>query len=283
MSVQLPINGDYFLEGANYITCINPMLHPDRILPYHDFLYILEGDWEIAEDDNVYQLHTDDLLILAAGRHHYGESPCSPGNRHMYIHAFPMQQPESRQAGETAAREFHSLIHCQNNAKVRQLFEEIISVMWSQDELKDIRLRLLMGLFLCEVYRQQDNEHSTRVNIAEQAANLIRTNPQNFYTCGDMAERFFVCERTINNLFRKAYGKSFYAYQMDGKLEMVRQYLLIHPESKLDEAARNFGFCDEFHLGKAYKKKYGISPRRHVRECLQPNQESSGAGPSSGS
>lgn len=83
------------VASGNYVTSVHGMLHPDRILKEHDFLYILDGTWEIREDGVIYQLHSDDLLILAAGRHHYGLEMCNPGNRHMYIHVLPTARKNS--------------------------------------------------------------------------------------------------------------------------------------------------------------------------------------------
>ena len=77
------------ITSANYITSVNGMVHPDRIMAEHDFLYLLDGSWEIIEDGQKYEMQTDDLLILSAGRHHYGEKLCNPGNRHMYFHVLP--------------------------------------------------------------------------------------------------------------------------------------------------------------------------------------------------
>lgn len=263
MSVALPILADYRFESANYITCINPMLHPDRVMEYHDFLYIIDGEWEIIEDGAVYNLKSDDLLILAAGGHHYSEKPCSAGNRHMYIHA--AADATAVGMAEMHTKEFASLIHCQKNPKIRQLFEEIISAVWSEDELREARLKFLFGIFLCEVYKQQTNDGASGENIVVRAVSIMQAEPQSLFTCKEMSDRFFVCERTLNNQFKKEYGRTFSAYQMDKKLEMVRQYLLMTPDAKLSEVAANFGFCDEFHLGKAYKKKYGISPKRHTK------------------
>ena len=31
------------ITSANYITSVNGMLHPDRTLPEHDFLYMLDA------------------------------------------------------------------------------------------------------------------------------------------------------------------------------------------------------------------------------------------------
>ena len=78
-----------------------------------------------------------------------------------------------------------------------------------------------------------------------------------------MADHFFVCPRTLNNYFQKACGKTFSMYQMDLKLEMVKEFLIHQPQAKLHEAAVNFGFYDEFHLSKAFRKKYGQPPSKY--------------------
>ena len=65
------------ITSGNYVTSVHGMVHPNRIIGEHDFLYILDGTWEIWEDDTSYALQSDDLLILTAGRHHYGKKLCN--------------------------------------------------------------------------------------------------------------------------------------------------------------------------------------------------------------
>ena len=79
------------ITSANYITSVNGMLHPARTMSEHDFLYILDGTWEVIEEGIPYELQTDDLLILCAGRYHTGVQLCNPGNRHMYFHVLPTE------------------------------------------------------------------------------------------------------------------------------------------------------------------------------------------------
>ena len=124
------------ITSGNYVTSVHGMVHPNRIIGEHDFLYILDGTWEIWEDDTSYALQSDDLLILTAGRHHYGKKLCNPGNRHMYVHVLPTDvekkynhlYPSAVDPSE-AFRLFScsSLLHCQHNPKVRQYMQEIIS------------------------------------------------------------------------------------------------------------------------------------------------------------
>lgn len=310
-TVQLERMAARRIMSANYITSVNGMLHPDRILPEHDFLYLLDGTWEIWVDGDCYDMQTDDLLILPAGLHHWGEKLCSPGNRHMYFHVLPTgaerraalsgekQESCSAEKGKTAAAQGGSssesevqgkgnfmdrmeekesdfakvplLLHCEREPRVRQYFQELISAYWSQDLQRANRLTLFFNLILTELEGLRSGGVETTVSdsILEEVCRRIYSNPQVFYSAKEMAEQFFICPRTLNNYFQRACGRTFPAYQMEVKLEMVREFLLLQPEAKLHEAAVNFGFYDEFHLSKAFRKKYGEPPSRLRKRDLE--------------
>ena len=257
------------IESANYITWVHPGLHPDRILGVHDFLYMIDGSWEIAEEDTCYEIHTDDLLILSAGKHHYGTKPCNPNCKHMYIHVIPepIELSENFHGVNLSDKSslptvtLPSLIHCQGSLHIKEFFEEIIQVFWSPSFYKKQKLSCLFELLLYELHDSLHRETSPSKNtVIEEIVHLIQSNPQRFFTEKELAARFFLCEKTLNNQFKRGYYKTIYAYQMEYKLEMVRQFLLLHPDVKLREIAQNFGFFDEFHLSKAFKKKYGVPP-----------------------
>lgn len=261
MELTIAINNTHRLEGAGYVTNVTPTLHPDRIMEVHDFLYIIDGTWEIYENEIPYNLKNDDLLLLTAGEHHYGRLPSSAGNRHMYIHIYA---EKNNNADSTIT--LKPLYHCGKNPKIKQYFKEIISTYWSDASAKDLKLSLLFALLLCELnsletIEEVDDKHFTTITSV---LSLLQTNPQKLYSCQEMADIFFICPRTLSNIFVKAYGVSFYNYQMNMKLEMVRKYLSDHPDELLYNVAKNFGFYDEFHLSKTYKKKYGYPPKRDI-------------------
>lgn len=262
------------ITEANYITSVNGMIHPDRIMKEHDFLYMLDGSWQIFENNTLYEIKSDDLLILTAGRHHFGKSLCNPGNRHMYIHALPAGQerdaeatgtctaPGAKSDSQPALFACPSLIHCRKAPRIRQYFHEIISTGWSASAEKENRLSLLFSLLLCEisVFLNQPGDMPPADPMTEEIVRLIQTTPQTFFSPKELSKQYFICERTLNNHFMKAYGKTFSAFQMETRLEMVRQFLLSQPQAKLHEAALNFGFYDEYHLSRAFKKQFGQSP-----------------------
>lgn len=146
---------DRRITGANYITSVNGMVHPNRIMDVHDFLYILDGEWEIFEEDKAYHLSKDDLLILSAGRHHYGRIPCNAGNRHMYLHVLPTAlESDSKHVLNSKRQSFsstknsmekmessstfpcHTLLHCKERILIRTYFQNIIRAYWSKSPQK---------------------------------------------------------------------------------------------------------------------------------------------------
>ena len=251
------------VNSCNYITSVNGNLHPDRVMREHDFLYILEGEWEIWEDGTCYHMHTDDLLILKAGAHHYGTKPCNSGNRHMYFHVLPTPAELHSVEADTAA--LPSLIHCGGTPQVRRYFQDLIAVYWSGGEQRAAQLSLLTNLILNTLLEicASSAQGIAGDPLVEQVCRRLRSTPQKMFTASEMADEMFVCARTLNNRFQKALGQTFHTYQTELKLRMVQQYLRCQPKAALSEAAENFGFCDEFHLSHAFKNKFGISPSRY--------------------
>lgn len=256
---------------GNYVTSVNGMIHPDRIMGEHDFLYMLDGEMEVWEDDIPYVLKTDDLLILTAGRHHYGKKLCTAENRHMYIHVVPspaealLNISSDAHAQNALLFPCPSLVHCAAAPQIRQNMQEIIFVLLSHSPERETRLSLLFSMLLCEL---SELTISTKVQMGsdpmvDSITRQIHSTPQHFFSAQEIASDYHICNRTLNNHFLKSCGKTFSAFQMDTKLQMVQQFLLEQPYTKLFEVAVNYGFYDEFHLSKAFKRKYGISPSQY--------------------
>lgn len=257
---------------ANYNTFVNPILHPNRVMQQHDFLYILEGDWEIAlengGDCETFPVRKGDLIILPAQLHHYGTQLCSSNSRNMYLHveALPGDHVVG-QAGNSGSDEnfvlLPTVVHCGSRIEINKYFSEMIAVYWRDTIHKSNRLSCLFDLLLYEISEQ---EWTAAVNVqcvafVNEIAQFLRSNPEKFFSVPEIAHKFFVSGKTLNKRFKIVYNKTFCAWQMEQKLDMVYQALHNNADITLKETAVNFGFYDEFHLSRAFKKKFGVAPK----------------------
>ena len=252
------------ISAANYQTYIHGVIHPDRVMKDHDFVYILEGEWEILLEGTAYQLQPNDMILLPADMHHYGFIPCKSNTKTMYIHSIKNEcdglSTPQKDIRSCYSMPLESVIHCAKNPNVKIIFQQIISTFWKNDTHSITKLSALFQLLLCELMECTRN---STPSVADIIVNMIHQHPQNFYTSKDFAHQLGIHEKTLNNLFKQKYDMTIYRYQMDAKIQAVSHFLLNHENVKLYEVAINFGFYDEFHLSKTFKKYVGLSPNQY--------------------
>ena len=272
MEYAFELSSQRRIVEANYNTFVNPLLHPNRVMQQHDFLYILDGEWEIALENEVdrenYPVKKGDLVILPAGVHHYGTKLCSPNSRNMYIHTDTMAGDHMVSTKEINVSEqdfvvLPTVTHCGSHIGISKYFSEIITVYWGDSVHKSKRLSCLFDLLLCEISDQQSASPVTMQCMAfvDGIAQFLRSNPEKFFSVPEISQKFYVSEKTLNKRFKTVYGKTFYTWQMEQKLDIVYQALHHNADITLKEIAVNYGFYDEFHLSRAFKKKFGVAPK----------------------
>jgi len=257
---------------ANYNLYVNGISHSGRVMPVHDFIYLIEGGWEIYQNGVKYELFPDNVLILQANQHHYGEIPCLPNTKTMYLHV--TSEHGDGLVSERVSDDFvylNVLTDCGKNKKVKNLFKEIISEKWMPSKQSDIKLSALFDLMLCEMSNSDTNEKLNHINLVNDALGLIRSNPNIFYTVGELAESLRVSEKTLQNAVKSHTGFTVHKYQTEKKLELAALQLRLQPDIKIYELSLNLGFYDEFHLSKLFKNKYAKSIRDYRKEIRSEN------------
>jgi transcriptional regulator GlxA family with amidase domain len=131
---------------------------------------------------------------------------------------------------------------------------------------QDSQMRALLVLLLVELERCCVMEVAPIDPICEEILTLFRNNPNKNYTLRQLAELFFMNEKTLDRHFRRAYGSSISYCQRKIKLESVKRYLIEYPTVPLRLLAADFGFYDEFHLSKSFRAQYGVSPKHYRSE-----------------
>jgi AraC-like DNA-binding protein len=177
----------------------------------------------------------------------------------MYIH-FSTEEGDTYGAAETKKDcvLLPSFLSCRGNEKIKLRMQELISVFFRAGSF-DHKLHLLLDLLLSDLAEQAAPASHAKDELIEKLILHMQSVPHKFFTAKEFGELFNIGERTLWNRFKNACHQTIYQYQMDLKLKMIHSYICENVEATAFEIAQNYGFYDEFHLSKHFKKHFGYT------------------------
>lgn len=245
------------------------MLHPDRVLNVHDLVYLLHGQWEIRLEGKPYTLCPGDCLLLPAHVRHDGVVHSSPDCETMYIHFSACDGdrllPAGRPAPAPNAEAFVMPVFIPHAGDaVLDRFTQLIAAYWSPGIYARPQADAHLTLLLAELTQLASTAQllARKEVMIDKVLTMLEINQSRFYTSSELAAACSVSTKTLQKYFQAVTGMPVRQYQLHLKLEKARAMLAATPGITLSQLAEQLGFCDEFHLSKQYKKKYGFSPRR---------------------
>jgi len=245
---------------------IVPQPHPNRVLDEHYFLYMLEGGWSMGHNGADYEFLPDDVLVLSGREYHYAVHDCLPMTKYIWVlaDAAPGDCCSDNPVIGPRYISLDTKISCRGYEAPKRLFYEIALEYLAKNKHSDIKLSSLFNVLLCELL--EINTNNATVPSSKLFNNIlfsINMNPDKFYSIKEFANAFAVSESTIKNTFIRNTGESVREYQLKRKIEIIKKRLQIEPNVKIKTIAKEFGFCDEFHMSKIFKKYTGISPTEY--------------------
>lgn len=244
-----------------------PCLHPNRVMAEHDIIYMLEGEWNIWEDDCLYRMIPGDALILCAGHHHFGKVDCAAGTRTLFTHIAALDGDSFRDDTAFQGMYLPTHIHCQSMPSVFQCFMQLVDAFWSQSANRPYRLPALLQLLLCELLTAADTEENQLYSLAIQAQSAFHMDPQGKMSTEQLAHRLGVTPRRLRYAFEQEMGLPPYRYHLNVRLDMAMKILQNEPERTLRDLAEAYGFYDEYHFSRTFKRRFGISPSHVSRRA----------------
>ena len=240
----------YRIKEANINYYKTPFVHPRRKMAECDFIYLLEGEWKIAQEGVEYSLKKDTLLVLKGNAEHYGVAPCAEGTRTMYFH---VEMPEA--VSKENAFAVHTF-YKDASEKVKKRFSDVVRSFLSGNERK---ANFYFSLLLCDLEESENVSEDTK--IAVKIKTKIHEHPELFFSNADLARMMNVSVKTAENKFKAMYGMTIHRYILHFKIREAIAYFDLSPEITVKEIAHNLGFFDEYHFSKTFKKIMGKSPR----------------------
>lgn len=152
-----------------------------------------------------------------------------------------------------------------NNDKLKYAFEQtakyIISTNIFDLQEQVIFVQLIMNelsrLYAPEIINSEKFTPEDRKNIIIEDSFLYDYKD---ITLSALAQRLGMSERQTQRLIKKYYGKTFAVKKTEARLEKAK--ILIDKNMKISDIATAVGYADSSSFIKAYKNKYGISPKK---------------------
>lgn len=236
------------------------ILHPDRVMDEYDLLYITDGSWDIIENGICHHVKKDQLLILEPGLRHYSQEKCTPHMRNMFIHCSLL--PEDGLPSPDCLK-LQKVTDCSANPKVAELFSQTVETYWSGRSHTSFRLSALLELLLAEVSLPDEADSPWMDSLAKDILHLFYTCPHRFFSPEALAETYGLSVRSLSTRFKKATGYTIHQYQIRLKLNMAHEQIPANPKRGIRDIALSFGFYDEFHFSRLYKRQFGYAPSVH--------------------
>jgi len=147
------------------------------------------------------------------------------------------------------------ILHCPYQGFTRRIF------------LESKVLELLSLLLGEEVERHSDkplfaNLKPDDVDRVHYAKEILLQNLINPPSLPELARQVGLNECTLKRGFRQVFGTTAFGYLYNHRLEEARQ-LLLERRLNVSEVAHALGFSNCSHLSRAFRQRYGVSPKQY--------------------
>lgn len=153
------------------------------------------------------------------------------------------------EASTTVKRCIHEILENRNNHLLREAKKYAIL-----DDYFNASRR--QTAYKCPFLNQKENV--TKVRDAKE--NLIH-DLQNSPTIKELAKQVALNEHNLKSGFKEIYGKTIHAFLKDYKMSKARE-LILKREFQIAEIADQLGYVNVSHFIDAFKKKYGVTPKK---------------------
>lgn len=254
---------------------------------HHDFIeivFITKGKGTQVISNNEYEVSEGDIFILQGFQNHYFKDA---GKAEIVNLMFdPVKSPILVSPGVKTIDGYSALFILEPRYRSRMRFknmlhlnhvdlakmEYILNIMLLEMAQKEAGYELFLKnkleeiiIFLSRKYSQISIPKAKSLVRIGKAIDFIENNFQNNIYIQQLAELSFMSVRNFQRVFKEATGLSPNSYLLDKRIQHSSK-LLIETDSAIYDISERVGITDWYYFSKAFKNKFGISPRKYRKQ-----------------
>lgn len=271
----------YLLEDFRLFH-LRSALKEDTEFHYHEFhklVFFLAGKGRYLVEGRSYALKPNDIVLVRRGAIHKAEISRDETYERVILYISPqfLRAQSSAESNlelcfETAAREKSFVLRPDYGRR-----EALLRLLSSLEEAgryeaygQDLLERALLLQLMVELTRgvyAEEMRYAAAENSGEKTADILEYLHEHLteeIRIDDLAERFYLSKYYMMRLFRAHTGFTIHGYLTDKRLCLARE--LLAQGLSATEACYQCGYKDYSAFSRAYRKRFGIPPRRPKRE-----------------
>lgn len=258
--------------------------HPDRVMEHHLFLFVLEGQLTLWEEDQEYILQKGDALFLKKSIRQWGRPINQLGARWIYIHFYEDESGTLEQLERSplsllgkgtnmvsleayqAAMKMPKRIKASNDSLVTRKLAELLRLYRSKDGLRHIQLSIhTFELFVYLLQKSELNKVYSKTDITVmKIIDILEANSETNILGHHVATALQMNYNYLCGVFKNKTGISILDYHLRLRIDKSTE-LLKSGKLNISEVSERLGFANPYYFSRMFKKVTGYSPTQYLK------------------
>lgn len=232
---------------------------PSVITDSYEIIFVLAGNFKIAEQGEVYHLKPDDALILTPEILHYGAHATNSDVKFYWAHFY------AENFEKLGLKKHYSNLPAQN----AYLFRELMNAQFDEQNKTLADLKLAEILISLPHSKADDN-----LKFLSEIKEYVRVNSDKPQKVSSVCEHFGYNADYLSKTFAKNTGVSLREFIITERVRAVKTYLL-NTNLSIKEISAALGFENENLMVKFFKYNAKITPSqyRNTHNALHMNKK----------